>query len=125
MKLTAAQQKYFAYWLTRSLSYDSIGKFTASLQDAQVNRTPHLIHETLFVFKSLLSKSAILADEVEYKKNCATLTLKSSAARVKRLRALMKACICNRPIAGYTKKRSEKRLNLYLAHDNVDSQKEE
>ena len=37
MELTAAQQKYFAYWLTRSLPSDSLGKLTASLQDAQVD----------------------------------------------------------------------------------------
>ena len=39
MELTAAQQKYFAYWLTRSLPSDSLGKLTASLQDAQVEST--------------------------------------------------------------------------------------
>ena len=39
MELTAAQQKYFAYWLTRSLPSDSLGKLTASLQDAQVDLT--------------------------------------------------------------------------------------
>lgn len=32
MELTAAQQKYFAYWLIRSLPSDSLGKLTASLQ---------------------------------------------------------------------------------------------
>ncbi|MBD5425630.1 MAG: DEAD/DEAH box helicase family protein [Bacteroides sp.] len=64
MKLTAAQQKYFAYWLTRSLPSDSLGKLTASLQDAQVDLTPHQIDAALFAFKSPLSKGAILADEV-------------------------------------------------------------
>ena len=59
-----AQQKYFAHWLTRSLPSDSIGKLTASLQDAQVDLTPHQIDAALFAFKSPLSKSAILADEV-------------------------------------------------------------
>ena len=64
MKLTTAQQKYFAYWLTRSLASDSLGKLTASLQDAQVDLTPHQIDAALFAFKSPLSKGAILADEV-------------------------------------------------------------
>ena len=64
MKLTTAQQKYFAYWLTRSLPSDSLGKLTASLQDAQVDLTPHQIDAALFAFKSPLSKGAILADEV-------------------------------------------------------------
>lgn len=64
MELTVAQQKYFAYWLTRSLPSDSLGKLTASLQDAQVDLTPHQIDAALFAFKSPLSKGAILADEV-------------------------------------------------------------
>lgn len=64
MELTAAQQKYYAYWLTRSLPSDSLGKLTASLQDAQVDLTPHQIDAALFAFKSPLSKGAILADEV-------------------------------------------------------------
>ena len=64
MELTSAQQKYFAYWLTRSLPSDSLGKLTASLQDAQVDLTPHQIDAALFAFKSPFSKGAILADEV-------------------------------------------------------------
>lgn len=36
MNLTLAQQKYFAYWLTRSLPSDSLCKLTDSLQDAQL-----------------------------------------------------------------------------------------
>ena len=64
MQLSASQAKYFAYWLTRSLPSDSLGKFTASLQDAQVDLTPHQIDAALFAFKSPLSKGAILADEV-------------------------------------------------------------
>ena len=62
--MTEAQAKYFAHWLTRSLPSDSIGKLTASLQDAQVDLTPHQIDAALFAFKSPLSKGAILADEV-------------------------------------------------------------
>lgn len=64
MTLSASQAKYFAYWLTRSLPSDSLGKLTASLQDAQVDLTPHQIDAALFAFKSPLSKGAILADEV-------------------------------------------------------------
>lgn len=43
MALSAPQAKYFVCWLTRSLPPDSLGKFTASLQDAQVYLTPHQI----------------------------------------------------------------------------------
>lgn len=49
MELTEAQQKYFAYWLTSSLTYDNLGKFTASLQDAQVDLTTR---STLFFLRS-------------------------------------------------------------------------
>ncbi len=62
--LSAPQAKYFAHWLTRSLPSDNLGKLTASLQDAQVDLTPHQIDAALFAFKSPLSKGAILADEV-------------------------------------------------------------
>lgn len=64
MSLSTPQAKYFAHWLTRSLPSDSLGKLTASLQDAQVDLTPHQIDAALFAFKSPLSKGAILADEV-------------------------------------------------------------
>ena len=64
MTLSAPQAKYFAHWLTRSLPSDNLGKLTASLQDAQVDLTPHQIDAALFAFKSPLSKGAILADEV-------------------------------------------------------------
>jgi len=64
MTLSAPQAKYFAHWLTRSLPSDNLGKLTASLQDAQVDLTPHQIGAALFAFKSPLSKGAILADEV-------------------------------------------------------------
>lgn len=64
MTLSSPQAKYFAHWLTRSLPSDNLGKLTASLQDAQVDLTPHQIDAALFAFKSPLSKGAILADEV-------------------------------------------------------------
>ncbi len=64
MTLSAPQAKYFAHWLTRSLPSDNLGKLTASLQDAQVDLTPHQIDAALFAFKSPPSKGAILADEV-------------------------------------------------------------
>lgn len=64
MELTAAQQKYFAYWLTRSLPSDSLGKLTASLQDAQVDLTPHQIDTTIFTLKSSFSKGTILTDKI-------------------------------------------------------------
>lgn len=64
MALSDPQAKYFAHWLTRSLPSDNLGKLTASLQDAQVDLTPHQIDAALFAFKSPLSRGAILADEV-------------------------------------------------------------
>ncbi len=64
MELSLPQQIYFAHWLTRSLPSSSLGKLTASLQDAQVDLTPHQIDAAFFAFKSPLSKGAILADEV-------------------------------------------------------------
>lgn len=64
MKFTAYHAKYFAYNLTKRRPSDDIGKFTASLQDAQVDLNPHQVEAALFAFKSPLSKGAILADEV-------------------------------------------------------------
>lgn len=62
--ITPYHAKYFAYELTRQLPANDVGKFTASLQDAQVDLNPHQIEAALFAFKSPLSKGAILADEV-------------------------------------------------------------
>ena len=64
MALTPYHAKYFACELTRRKSADDIGKFTASLQDAQVDLNPHQVEAALFAFKSPLSKGAVLADEV-------------------------------------------------------------
>lgn len=63
-EITAIHAKYFAYELTRRRPSNDIGKFTASLQDAQVDLNPHQVEAALFAFKSPLSKGAILADEV-------------------------------------------------------------
>ena len=62
--LTSYQAKYLANYLTRRLPANDINKLTASLQDAQVDLTPHQVEAALFAFKSPLSKGAILADEV-------------------------------------------------------------
>ena len=62
--ITQHQAKYLAYYLTRKLPANDLGKLTASLQDAQVDLTPHQIEAALFAFKSPLSNGAILADEV-------------------------------------------------------------
>ena len=64
MNFTEYHAKYFAYDLTRQLPSNSIGKFVASLQDAQVDLNPHQVDAALFAFQSPLSKGAILADEV-------------------------------------------------------------
>lgn len=64
MNFTPYHAKYFAYELTRQLPSNNIGKFVASLQDAQVDLNPHQVDAALFAFQSPLSKGAILADEV-------------------------------------------------------------
>ena len=64
MRLTIYQAKYFAHELTRKMPSNSISKFVASLQDAQVDLNPHQVDAALFAFQSPLSKGAILADEV-------------------------------------------------------------
>ena len=64
MNFTEYHAKYFAYDLTRQLPSNSIGKFVASLQDAQVDLNPHQVDAALFAFQSPLSIGAILADEV-------------------------------------------------------------
>jgi ERCC4-related helicase len=46
------------------LPTNDIGKFTASLQDAQVDLNPHQVEAALFAFQSPLSNGAVLADEV-------------------------------------------------------------
>ncbi|MBV6881941.1 SNF2-related protein [Epilithonimonas ginsengisoli] len=64
MSFTPYHAKYFSFDLTRQLPANDLGKFTASLQDAQVDLNPHQIDAALFAFQSPLSKGAILADEV-------------------------------------------------------------
>lgn len=64
MHITPYHSKYFACELTRRRSADDLSKFTASLQDAQVDLNPHQVEAALFAFQSPLSKGAILADEV-------------------------------------------------------------
>lgn len=64
MQLTPYHAKYFSCDLTLKRPADDIGKFTASLQDAQVDLNPHQVDAALFAFKSPLSQGAILADEV-------------------------------------------------------------
>ncbi|MVN20804.1 SNF2-related protein [Mucilaginibacter arboris] len=64
MNLTAYHAKFLAYDLTIRKPANDINKFTASLQDAQVDLNPHQVDAALFAFKSPLSNGAILADEV-------------------------------------------------------------
>lgn len=64
MNLTPYHAKFFAYDLTIRRPANDINKFTASLQDAQVDLNPHQVDAALFAFKSPLSNGAILADEV-------------------------------------------------------------
>lgn len=64
MNLTPYHAKYLAHDLSLRRSSSDISKFTASLQDAQVDLNPHQVDAALFAFKSPLSKGALLADEV-------------------------------------------------------------
>lgn len=64
MHITRYHAKLFAHELTRLVPANDIGKFTSSLQDAQVDLNPHQVEAALFAFKSPLSNGAILADEV-------------------------------------------------------------
>jgi SNF2 family DNA or RNA helicase len=64
MPIKPFQAKLFAYELARQLPSNNIGKFTASLQDAQVDLNPHQVDAAMFAFKSPLSNGALLADEV-------------------------------------------------------------
>lgn len=64
MDITRYHAKYYAYELTNRKPSDDINKFTASLQNAQVDLNPHQVEAALFAFKSPLSKGAVLADEV-------------------------------------------------------------
>ena len=51
--ITDYQAVYLANMLTRRLPANDINKLTASLQDAQVDLTPHQVEAALFAFKSL------------------------------------------------------------------------
>ena len=62
--LTHYHAKYFAHELTKRCASDSVEKLIGALVDAQVDLNPHQVEAALFAFKSPLSKSAILADEV-------------------------------------------------------------
>jgi adenine-specific DNA-methyltransferase len=64
MNLTDYHAKYFAYELTKRCPSDSLEKLAGALVDAQVDLNPHQVEAALFAFKSLLSKGAVLADEV-------------------------------------------------------------
>lgn len=126
MALSAAQQKYYAYWLTRSLPSDSLGKLTASLQDAQVDLTPHQIDAALFAFKSpainrvLPEIDASLADIIAAQRTEIKLR-KSESKKTSRLDEKVRL---QRLIKDLEKRRSEKRLNLYQAQDEIDEKKE-
>src|SRR5438067_3742276 len=64
MSLTDYQAKYFAYELTKRSPSDSMEKLAGAVASAQVAVNPHQVDAPLFAFRSPLSKSALLADEV-------------------------------------------------------------
>lgn len=64
MCLTAYHSKYLAYELTRRRSSGSDEKIAGAVAGAQVDLNPHQVDAALFVFRSPLSRGAVLADEV-------------------------------------------------------------
>ena len=97
MTLSAAQQKYYAYWLTRSLPSDSLGKLTASLQDAQVDLTPHQIDAALFASNLPRLIASSLKSTHRSRTSLRPNALKSSSAkaRAKRPRASTRKSVSN------------------------------
>lgn len=63
-ELTAFQQKFIAWQLSRQRSSSDEDKFTSVLTEAQVDLNPHQVDAALYAFKSPLSMGVILADEV-------------------------------------------------------------
>lgn len=149
MTLSAPQAKYFAHWLTRSLPSDNLGKLTASLQDAQVDLTPHQIDAALFADQITAQWSDITTansvrnnnffeDEMEKLDNWAEdvkaglekelrdldAEIKLRKSESKKTSRLEEKVRLQRLIKDLEKKRSEKRLNLYQSQDEVDSRKE-
>src|SRR6266849_7803942 len=64
MNLTPYQAKYFAHYLTKRCSSDSLEKLAGAVASAQVDLNPHQVDAALFAFNSPLSKGALFADEV-------------------------------------------------------------
>lgn len=62
--ITDFHAKLYAHELRRRHSASDSEKLAGALFDAQVDLNPHQVEAALFVFKSPLSKGAILADEV-------------------------------------------------------------
>jgi adenine-specific DNA-methyltransferase len=62
--LTDYHTKYYAYELTRRYSVDSLEKLASTCAGAKVDLNPHQLDAALFAFESLLSRGALLADEV-------------------------------------------------------------
>jgi len=56
--------QYWAHELTRRRSSDESDKFSSTFYNATVDLNPHQIDAALFAFRNLLSRGAILADEV-------------------------------------------------------------
>lgn len=78
MKFTAPQQKYFAYWLTKSLPPNDLGKWAASSHDARADITSYQTDAEIFDLKSSLSKGTILVnDEVELAKSLRQVLFRS------------------------------------------------
>lgn len=68
MNLTPYHAKYLVFELTKLYSSNSFEKFASSLSDAQVDLNPHKVATALLAFQLPLSKVAILADEVGFRK---------------------------------------------------------
>lgn len=62
--ISPIQQLYYAWDISHKKSVSDDSRFTGVLSEARVDLNPHQVEAALFVFKSPLSKGAILADEV-------------------------------------------------------------
>jgi SNF2 family DNA or RNA helicase len=94
MSLTAYHARYFAHELTKRSSSDNVDKLASALSDAQVDLNPHQIEAALFAFRSPLSRGAILADEVGFRKTIEAGILMAQHWAERR-RALLVICPAN------------------------------
>jgi hypothetical protein len=98
-RMTPYHCQYWAHLLTLEGAGGSIENLTRSISNARVDLNPHQVDTDLFALRSLLSKGAILADEVGLGK-----TIEAGIVLSQRPARLSPVCSTNR--------RSDKRLSV-------------